>query len=117
MTAPAFEKLSKTEREQLIKDLHQHQGGLCYIDETESDLNNPRMVSFTTQLPIEYLYHDASINPRSIVDLEQFIEEFYRGNPQLLPSLAHLDLTNGRGRVMLFDGQHKAAAQLFLGHR
>ena len=83
----------------------------------ESDLNNPDIESFTALIPIEYLFHDADINPRSIVDLEGFIEEFYRGNPQLLPSLAHLRLENGRGKIQLFDGQHKAAAQLFLGHK
>jgi len=85
----------------------------------ETDLNNPAIRSFTALIPIEYIFHDSDINPRSIVDLEAFIEEFYRGNPQLLPSLAHLNFeqNSGKGRVMLFDGQHKAAAQLFLGNR
>jgi hypothetical protein len=84
------------------------------------DLNNPSVKSITAMVPIEQVFHDSDINPRSIVDLEPFIEEFYRGNPQLLPSLAHLALDgneSGRARVMLFDGQHKAAAQLFLGNR
>ena len=83
----------------------------------ERDLNNPKVESFTALLPIEYIYHDGSINPRSIVDLDPFVEEFYRGNPQLLPSLAHLQLAENPARIMLFDGQHKAAAQLFLGNR
>ena len=84
----------------------------------ETDLNNPAIKSFTALIPIEYVFHDGDINPRSIVDLEAFIEEFYRGNPQLLPSLAHLKIeqNSSKGRVMLFDGQHKAAAQLFLGN-
>jgi len=84
------------------------------------DPNNPAVKSITALVPIEQVFHDSDINPRSIVDLEPFIEEFYRGNPQLLPSLAHLALDGpetGRGRVMLFDGQHKAAAQIFLGNR
>jgi len=83
----------------------------------ERDLNNPSIESFTALVPIEYVYHDGSINPRSIVDLDPFIEEFYRGNPQLLPSLAHLQLADQPAHVMLFDGQHKAAAQVFLGNR
>jgi hypothetical protein len=85
----------------------------------ECDLNNPSIKSFTALVPIEYVFHDSDINPRSIVDLENFIEEFYRGNPQLLPSLAHFSIeqNSSKGRVMLFDGQHKAAAQLFLGNR
>jgi len=83
------------------------------------DLNNPSIKAVTALVPIEYIFHDSDINPRSIVDLEPFIEEFYRGHPQLLPSLAHLvlDQKDGRGRIFLFDGQHKAAAQLFLGNR
>jgi hypothetical protein len=84
------------------------------------DQNNPSVKSITAMVPIEQLFHDSDINPRSIVDLEPFIEEFYRGHPQLLPSLAHLTLDGndaGRARIMLFDGQHKAAAQVFLGNR
>jgi HNH endonuclease len=83
----------------------------------ERDLNNSTVESFTALVPIEYVYHDGSINPRSIVDLDPFIEEFYRGNPQLLPSLAHMKLSDQPARIMLFDGQHKAAAQVFLGNR
>lgn len=83
------------------------------------DLNNSEIKSFTALVPKEYVFHDSDINPRSIVDLEPFIEEFYRRHPQLLPSLAHLILRSkesGQGQLLLFDGQHKAAAQLFLGH-
>lgn len=84
-----------------------------------ADPNNASIKSFTALVPIEYVFHDSDINPRSIVDLEPFIEEFYRGHPQLQPSLAHLvlDHQKSRGRILLFDGQHKAAAQLFLGNR
>jgi hypothetical protein len=85
-----------------------------------TDLNNSAVKSVTAVVPIEYVFHDIDINPRSIVDLEPFIEEFYRGHPQLLPSLAHLTVGDGQtsqGRLLLFDGQHKAAAQLFLGNR
>lgn len=85
------------------------------------DQNNSEVKSFTALVPIEYAFHDADINPRSIVDLEPFIEEFYRGHPQLQPSLAHLSIDSGersgKSKIFIFDGQHKAAAQLFLGNR
>lgn len=83
------------------------------------DSNNKAVLSVTAMVPKENISHDGTINPRSIVDLEPFIEEFYRGNPQLLPSLAHFSFAEDGskpGKVMLFDGQHKAAAQLFLGN-
>ncbi len=84
----------------------------------QTDPNNLKVKSFVGLIPAEYVFHDAEMNPRSIVDLDGFIEEFYRGNPQLLPSLAHLTLDQmGKGKVLVFDGQHKAAAQIFLGHR
>jgi len=71
--------------------------------------------SFIGMLPFTILFHDSTINPRSIVDLEPMIEEFYNKNPQLLPSLAILDVDDsGEGRIMVFDGQHKAAAQLYV---
>ncbi len=43
------------------------------------------------------------------------IEEFYYQHPQMQPSLAYFEPTSlGQiGKIMLFDGQHKAAAQLY----
>lgn len=71
--------------------------------------------SFIGMLPFTILFHDSTINPRSIVDLEHMIEEFYNKNPQLLPSLAVLNIVNNNdGRISVFDGQHKAAAQLYV---
>jgi len=74
--------------------------------------------SFVGMIPTCLLHHDRQTNPRSIADLEPLIEEFYNGNPQLQPSLARLDFTEpeGIGRLLLFDGQHKAAAQLYVGN-
>jgi len=79
--------------------------------------SSPPVHSFVAMLPFECLHHDREINPRSIVDLEPMIEEFYSGYPQLQPSLATLNLsgTSGKAKVLLFDGQHKAAAQLYAG--
>lgn len=78
----------------------------------------PDFRSFVGMIPFSCLHHDPDINPRSIVDLEPMIEEFYGGNPQLQPSLATLEFTEpeGKAKIMLFDGQHKAAAQLYVGH-
>jgi hypothetical protein len=71
--------------------------------------------SFVGMVPIEIVDHDASVNPRSIVDLELMIEEFYNNNPQLFPSLAIIEnVDNEHNTIMTFDGQHKAAAQLYL---
>lgn len=76
---------------------------------------SPPARSFVARLPFRCLHHDHDINPRSIVDLEPMIEEFYNGYPQLQPSLASLTFEGheGRAAVLVFDGQHKAAAQLY----
>ena len=66
------------------------------------------------ELPIEYICHDELINPRGInSSIHLLVKEFYQGNPQLHLSLARIDT----GRVKIFDGQHKAAAQLLLGQK
>lgn len=49
-------------------------------------------------IPFSCLFHDPLINPRSIVDLEPMIEEFYNGNPQLQPSLALLQFDEPEGK-------------------
>ncbi len=70
-------------------------------------------------LPIEYLFHDDKINPRSIgANISKLIKEFHLHRPQLHISLAWVDITeNQRTQVKVFDGQHKAAAQILLGAR
>ncbi len=77
------------------------------------------MRSFFVALPIEYLHHDDRINPRDIgPNLRRLLEEFEMKRPQLQVSLGwwapHSDST---GIVRVFDGQHKAAAQILLGVR
>ena len=77
------------------------------------------MDSCFTSLPLEYLHHDDRINPRSIgVSIRGLIEEFIEKRPQLHIGLAWWAPENdGAGPVKVFDGQHKAAAQVLLGVR
>lgn len=72
---------------------------------------------FFCNFPIEFINHDATINPRAIgPNVFNLIEEFYKGNPQLHISLGYIQIANNKeSSVKLFDGQHKAAAQIMLG--
>jgi len=64
------------------------------------------------EVPIEYLFHDEIINPRGINNsIGKLIKEFDKKNPQLHLSLARID----DGKLKIFDGQHKAVAQILLG--
>ncbi len=65
-------------------------------------------------VPIEYIYHDEIINPRGINNsISKLIKEFEKGNPQLHLALARID----NSKLRIFDGQHKAVAQIMLGVR
>ncbi len=66
------------------------------------------------EVPLEFLYHDEIINPRGINNsIGKLIKEFDKKNPQLHLSLARID----NGKLKIFDGQHKAVAQILLGTR
>lgn len=66
------------------------------------------------EVPIEYLYHDDLINPRGInSSISLLVKEFSKGNPQLHLSLARIN----DDKIQIFDGQHKAVAQILLGAR
>ena len=77
------------------------------------------MQSFFTSLPLDYLHHDDRINPRSIgSNIRGLIEEFNGSRPQLHVALAWWEASkDGAGKIKVFDGQHKAAAQILLGVR
>lgn len=64
------------------------------------------------EVPIAYLYHDELINPRGInSSINLLVKEFYKKNPQLHLTLARID----NRKIKVFDGQHKAVAQILLG--
>ena len=80
------------------------------------------MNTFVAQFPLEYLHHDDRINPRSIgSNIRGLIEEFLAKRPQLHVALGwwapdSMGAGDQRlGKLRLFDGQHKAAAQILLG--
>jgi hypothetical protein len=115
-------------RELKIRHLDEGKVQINYEEEgTEKELtpllyNDPTAGDFTsifTQLPIKYIDHDKELNPRPISDKNiNLISEFYNKRPQL-----HVCLCRAEGpplnerfqkyKVLLFDGQHKAAAQLY----
>jgi len=72
---------------------------------------------FFAVLPLDFVFHDDKINPRSIgSNISKLIDEFYYGNPQLHIQLGWIDIAEtSESRVKIFDGQHKAAAQVMLG--
>jgi hypothetical protein len=71
---------------------------------------------FFAKLPIAYLHHDDKINPRNIGGtLGRLVEEFHKGRPQLHVSLAWTSTEDDASVVKVFDGQHKATAQVLLG--
>ena len=63
------------------------------------------------EAPLEYIYFDKLINPRGInQSISKLIKEFKKGNAQLHLSLARIE----DNKLQIFDGQHKAAAQILL---
>lgn len=73
---------------------------------------------FFGTFPIEYLHHDERINPRSIgKNISKLIKEFFLKRPQLHVTLGYILSKDSSSEVKVFDGQHKAAAQVLLGVR
>lgn len=71
---------------------------------------------FFAKLPIQCLRHDDRINPRAIGgNIAKLMEEFYQRRPQLHVPLGWVSSEGTKSAVHIFDGQHKAAAQIMLG--
>jgi hypothetical protein len=97
---------------------------VTYIDERNSKVTVPvhtdklsGMRYFFAVLPISTIYHDERINPRPIgANVRGLIEEFFKRRPQLHIALGWIaSEALPEARVNIFDGQHKAAAQILLG--
>ena len=84
-----------------------------YETEIHSDFLSKEKTCFI-HLPLEYIYHDELINPRGINNsISLLIKEFDKKNPQLHLSIGRIE----NGKVKIFDGQHKAVAQVLLGSK
>lgn len=68
---------------------------------------------FYAMVPVEYLKNDRELQPRPLRKKELFeLYKHFRRNTQLAPSICRLV---SPGSLLLFDGQHKAAAQIWAG--
>ena len=69
---------------------------------------------FYSVLPIEYLRNDSDLQPRPLE--QKRVWELYRhlsAHTQLAPAVCRF----ADGKIMLFDGQHKSAAQIWAGRK
>lgn len=66
-------------------------------------------------LPIEYLKNDKELQPRAIREASMWrLYRHFQRNTQISPSICRID---SDGDILLFDGQHKAAAQIWAGRK
>lgn len=73
---------------------------------------------FFLAAPLSVVTHDQAINPRPIgTNLRGLVEEFHRKRPQLHVSLGWVRSGDDPTPIHVFDGQHKAVAQILLGAR
>ena len=69
---------------------------------------------FYSGLPIEYICNDSELQPRPLE--KKRVWELYRhlvAHTQLAPAVCRLVA----GKILLFDGQHKSAAQIWAGRK
>jgi len=70
---------------------------------------------FYALIPIQYLKNDIDLQPRALRQESMWgLYRHFQRNTQLAPSICRLD---GTGTLLLFDGQHKAAAQIWAGRQ
>ena len=68
---------------------------------------------FYATLPVEYIENDRELQPRALREASMWsLYRHFQINTQLAPSICRIDEF---GTVLLFDGQHKAAAQIWGG--
>lgn len=69
---------------------------------------------FYATVPIEHLVNDKELQPRFLIPSKLWaLYSHFRRYTQLAPSICRLK----DNKVMLFDGQHKAAAQIWSGRK
>ena len=67
---------------------------------------------FYATIPIQYLLNDKELQPRFLIPSKLWaLYSHFRRCTQLAPSICRLK----NDKILLFDGQHKAAAQIWLG--
>ena len=70
---------------------------------------------FYALIPTQHLKNDTELQPRALRQESMWgLYRHFQRNTQLAPSICRLD---GNGALLLFDGQHKAAAQIWAGRR
>lgn len=84
-----------------------------YVTDIHTDFLSNEKTCFIS-FPLEYIYHDDLINPRGINNsISKLVKEFDKKNPQLHLSLGRIE----DNKIKIFDGQHKAVAQILLGNK
>lgn len=101
----------KIEENQIVYSFDDNGDTVIRKSEIFTDVLSGEKTAFIN-VPLAYLYHDEVVNPRGInSSIRLLIKEFYKSNPQLHLSLARIE----DEKIKIFDGQHKAVAQIVLG--
>lgn len=70
---------------------------------------------FYALIPVQYLRNDRDLQPRPLRQKSMWgLYRHFQRNTQLAPSICRFDED---GTLLLFDGQHKAAAQIWAGRK
>ena len=68
---------------------------------------------FYAAIPVEYVSNDSELQPRPLREASLWgLYRHFQTNTQLAPSICRME---SDGTLFLFDGQHKAAAQIWAG--
>ena len=101
----------KLEGNEIVYSFDESGDTTIYRSEVFTDELSGEKTAFI-RVPLSYIYHDEVINPRGINgSISLLIKEFHKTNPQLHLSLGRIC----EGKILIFDGQHKAVAQIMLG--